>query len=171
MTKRGKNTSGFLLTPLSDVLDKTLNKPGLKKAFRENKVLFVWNRAVGESIAANAKPIFIKDGVMTVETRNHAWSQELSLISGKILDAINEAIGKKVISALRFQLAEGEFTPLVSEEEEPRKSSLGQEELDPEIEQEIDSMLSSIEDADYKEALRNLMRRGANLEKTKALRK
>lgn len=163
MSNRRKNSSGFLITPLGDVLNKTLNKPSWKKAFRENKVLFVWNKAVGESIAMNAKPIFIKDGVMTIETRNHAWSQELSLISEKIVDAVNEAVGKRVISALKFQVAEGEFTPLELTHEEKQKLSLEKEELDPETEKEIDALLSEIEDPDYKEALRNLMRRGAKI--------
>lgn len=163
MSKRGKNTSGFSLTPLGDVLDKTFNKPGLKKAFRENNALFLWNQAVGESIAANAKPIFIKDGVMTVETRNHAWSQELSLISEQIIDAVNNAVGKKVISALKFQTAAGEFTPFEAVAKQSSTSPREEYILDPQTEQEIDALLSSIEDPDYKEALRNLMRRGATL--------
>jgi predicted nucleic acid-binding Zn ribbon protein len=67
------------------------------------KVQECWDRAVGASVAGEAAPTSEREGTVTVSCRSAVWSAELEMLSGTLVDQLNEALpaGARV-HALKF---------------------------------------------------------------------
>lgn len=64
------------------------------------RVQRVWSVAVGETIAAAARPIAERDGVLTVACADAVWSAELELMP-TLVDRLNATLGEPLLSRLR----------------------------------------------------------------------
>ena len=62
----------------------------------------VWRSAMGERIAAQARPLKERDGVITVGCRAATWAQELDLLHDDLLVRLNAALGSQPVRGLRF---------------------------------------------------------------------
>ena len=63
-----------------------------------------WTEAVGERIAAEARPVAESDGVLTVSCSSSAWAQELDLLSPELLERLSEALSEADLPrTLRFR--------------------------------------------------------------------
>jgi predicted nucleic acid-binding Zn ribbon protein len=51
-----------------------------------------WAGAAGPAVAAEAEPVAERDGVVTIACRSATWAQELDLLQGELLEALNEAL-------------------------------------------------------------------------------
>jgi predicted nucleic acid-binding Zn ribbon protein len=69
------------------------------------RVQQVWELATGPAIAAAARPTGERDGVLTVTCDAAVWAQELHLMAGDLVPALNAAIGGESISELRCRTA------------------------------------------------------------------
>ena len=65
----------------------------------------VWPDAVGEVIAAQAEPTGERGGVLTVTCSSAVWAQELDLLSERVIEGLNEALGRPAVRRLRPQAA------------------------------------------------------------------
>lgn len=65
----------------------------------------VWPQVAGERFARAAEPVSERDGVVTVACESAVWAQELDLLSERVVEAVNEAIGRPVVRRLRPQAA------------------------------------------------------------------
>lgn len=63
----------------------------------------VWERAVGERIAAVARPVSERDGVITVECESSVWAQELTLMERRLRSRLEREIDGDGPSELRFR--------------------------------------------------------------------
>ena len=79
-----------------------LRRFGIDNAIAQNNALNIWDDAVGESVAMNAKPDRVEHGVLIVKVSSPTWRQELYFQKKEIIEKINQAIGKKVIRDIRF---------------------------------------------------------------------
>jgi predicted nucleic acid-binding Zn ribbon protein len=61
-----------------------------------------WRQAMGERIAAQARPLKERDGVITVGCRAATWAQELDLLHDDLLARLNAALGSHPVRGLRF---------------------------------------------------------------------
>ena len=61
-----------------------------------------WRVAVGERIAAEARPLRERDGVLTVGCSAATWAQELDLLQDELLARLNEALRPRELRRLRF---------------------------------------------------------------------
>ena len=64
-----------------------------------------WGRAAGEAFARAAEPVAERDGVITVACASAVWAQELDLLSERVVEALNQAIGRPAVRRLRPQAA------------------------------------------------------------------
>ena len=62
-----------------------------------------WPRVVGESVAANSRPLEFKGESLVVTTRSSAWSQQLAFLQERIIAGLSEVCGEP-IGALRFRV-------------------------------------------------------------------
>ncbi len=80
-------------------------------AFREEiepvkplaRIQTVWDDAVGEAIAAVARPVGEREGTLTVECESSVWAGELALMEPRIKARIDEALGGDGPETIRFR--------------------------------------------------------------------
>jgi predicted nucleic acid-binding Zn ribbon protein len=66
-----------------------------------------WRQAVGERIAAEARPVREREGVVTVECRASTWAQELDLLQDELVSRLNEALAQPRVEGLRLVVGDG----------------------------------------------------------------
>ncbi len=75
---------------------------GLDKKLDQVRVIELWPELVGENIARIARAERVDDGILYVKVSSMTWRTELLFQKRKILERIDERIGKKVIKDIRF---------------------------------------------------------------------
>ena len=60
-----------------------------------------WPGAVGEVIAAEARPTAERGGVVTISCSASVWAQELDLMAPQILDQLNDQLPERGVQRLR----------------------------------------------------------------------
>ena len=125
--------------PLSSVLSSFL------ESLRIPHVAFLvslrkgWPEIAGPLVSRNAIPLSLRNGVLTIVARNHAWAQELQMSKTTLLSRIRETMGERIpVNDLRFA---------VGPEESPLPAG-----PDPEG-------LSAVADPETRESLRTIYRR------------
>tara|TARA_X000001036_G_scaffold296392_1_gene275531 strand:- start:1946 stop:2221 length:276 start_codon:yes stop_codon:yes gene_type:complete len=90
------------LQHIATAIKKLIKKNGLKKGLDQQKAIDVWGEVVGENINQNTKPKTVEFGVLTVETENAVWRQELYIQKKNIIFSINKKLKNKIIKDIRF---------------------------------------------------------------------
>jgi predicted nucleic acid-binding Zn ribbon protein len=62
-----------------------------------------WPEAAGAAFAGASEPVSERDGVVTVACVSAVWAQELDLLSERVIERLNEALGQPVVKRLRAQ--------------------------------------------------------------------
>jgi predicted nucleic acid-binding Zn ribbon protein len=62
-----------------------------------------WLEAAGEAFAAQSEPIAERAGTITVACASAVWAQELDLFSERVVERLNETLGRPAVRALRPQ--------------------------------------------------------------------
>ena len=109
--------------PLSSILDAFL------ESLRIPHVAFLvalrkrWTEIAGPLVSRNATPLSLRNGVLTVVVRNHAWAQELRMSRTTMMERIRETVGDRIpVGDIRFTvgpLDSGKETETVPREEAP----------------------------------------------------
>jgi predicted nucleic acid-binding Zn ribbon protein len=94
--KRGKVTS------LGRALHRLLRSWGIDGKVRENQAAMSWGKAVGPRIAEQTEALGVEDGKVFVRVRSSSWKTELVFMKPKIIDRLNQAVGKEVIKDIVF---------------------------------------------------------------------
>jgi predicted nucleic acid-binding Zn ribbon protein len=88
------------------VLERVLSALNLGLKVKQYRIWDVWNSVVGEAIARQAQPQQIRAMVLWVNVSSSTWMQQLEFMKRQIVERINERIGEKVISDIRFRIGE-----------------------------------------------------------------
>jgi predicted nucleic acid-binding Zn ribbon protein len=91
--------------PLATALDRLTAE--LAPATLLAAVQRAWPRAAGEAFAAQSSPVSERDGVVTVACSSSVWAQELDLLSERVVERLNEALGRPAVKGLRPQARPG----------------------------------------------------------------
>jgi predicted nucleic acid-binding Zn ribbon protein len=62
-----------------------------------------WEAVVGEAIAASARPVAERAGVLEVACEDAVWAAELELMGPQLVIALNAAIGAGELRSLRVR--------------------------------------------------------------------
>jgi predicted nucleic acid-binding Zn ribbon protein len=68
-----------------------------------------WSTAVGEQLAAVARPVSERDGTLTIECADAVWAQELDLMQDTLLERLQAEVGDQAPRALRFRVNSERF--------------------------------------------------------------
>jgi predicted nucleic acid-binding Zn ribbon protein len=60
-----------------------------------------WSEAAGSAFAAHSEPVAEHGGVVTVACGSAVWAQELDLLSERVVERLNDALGRPAVRALR----------------------------------------------------------------------
>jgi hypothetical protein len=138
-----------------------LRRLNLDTRMRGYVVWGVWNQAVGETVAQQAQPSFVRGGILFVRCSSSAWMQQLHFMKGTIREELNRLLGKEVIKDIRFQMG------MISRPN-PDPSIQDQEiVLDDAEREKIDEILRPLRDPETREIARRIMIKGASVNKRK----
>lgn len=87
---------------IASALKTLIRSSGLQKGLDQQRAIDLWSEVVGESIDSNTEPVSVEHGVLSIKTKNSAWSQELQLQKPQILEKLNKKLDKKIIKDIRF---------------------------------------------------------------------
>jgi len=121
----------------------------------------VWEKAMGETIAQQAQPAFMRGGVLFVKCSSSAWMQQLQFMKGKMCEQLNRLLGKEVIKDIRFQMGMIDRPP-------HGETSVKDQEvaLDAAEQTRIDEALRPLSDPEIREIARRIMIKEASAKKT-----
>jgi predicted nucleic acid-binding Zn ribbon protein len=68
-----------------------------------------WSSAVGERLAAAARPVSERSGTLTVECADAVWAEELDLMQERLLERLRVELGDRAPGSLRFRVAPDRF--------------------------------------------------------------
>jgi predicted nucleic acid-binding Zn ribbon protein len=67
-------------------------------------VLGAWADVVGESVAAHAKPVAVRNGALVVEVDDPAWATQLRWLGDDLLARLAERIGSPVADRVEIRV-------------------------------------------------------------------
>ena len=87
---------------LGDVLRKAIEENQSSFRFDEMTAVNAWPMVIGADLARHTMRPFIKNGLMTIRVPSAPLRQELNMMRSSIARALNEVVGKPVVTELRF---------------------------------------------------------------------
>jgi predicted nucleic acid-binding Zn ribbon protein len=93
--------------PAAAAFQKALESAAPKTALAATQT--AWTDAVGEQLAAVARPAAERDGVLTVECASAVWAQELDLMQAQLLDRLRGKLGERAPETLKFRVEPDRF--------------------------------------------------------------
>ena len=136
--------------PLSSILDAFLESLRIPHVAFLVSLRKKWPEIAGPLVSRNASPLSLRNGVLTIVVRNHAWAQELQMSKIPMIGRIRETVGERIpVSDIRFTVGS---LASVEEEAAPREEPPHPAGPDPEG-------LSAVADPETRESLRALHRR------------
>jgi hypothetical protein len=64
-----------------------------------------WEQVVGPDVAAHARPVSLRDGVLLLAVDHPAWATQLAYLRGELLARIAATTGSDTVSDLRIRVA------------------------------------------------------------------
>ena len=90
------------ISRVGGLLNSTMDGFGIRGKVMERQAMARWKETVGPHIASSTMPETVRDGILFVCCKSSMWANELSLHRTDIISRLNKAVGKKVISDIRF---------------------------------------------------------------------
>jgi hypothetical protein len=140
---------------IKTILEDTLDQLGLIEKIDECKALALWNDVVS-TLASRTQPVSISNSKLIVNVTDSVVLHTLSLYKRKYVEKINLLAGRNVIKDIIFRVGkvEKKDREVIGRDnymEELKGTQLDQSELE-----KIDEIVSTVEDDDIKDSLRNL---------------
>lgn len=139
--------------PVADLLAAVFRGTPAEHRLREAVIWQVWDAAVGEQIARRARPVAIRDGLLTVAVSNAPWMQQLTYLKKRIIDALNAAVGEELVRDILLKAGRLEEAPQ-PQPHQPRKRPLSAAER-----QQVADQAAAVADPELREAFERLMAR------------
>jgi hypothetical protein len=146
------------------LIQNILRQQGLDGRLREYRAWQVWDDVVGPQIAARARPVRIREGILEVRVDQAVWMQQLQLLKPKILVRLNERLEGATIRDL--YLRRGKIERETPETPAPTPPSWQSASLTEAEESDIEAALAPLADPELRQSLRAILVRQAKLEKT-----
>ena len=137
---------------VSGLLDEIFHGKPLEKRLKEGRIWMVWDSAVGTQIAAKARPVNFRDGVLTVMVSNAPWMQQLNFLKKGVIEKLNAALGEEVVREIFLKAGMPDRS-----QKEPALTKKPARPLTAAESERIDRETSDIDDPELREAFANLL--------------
>lgn len=139
--------------PVAELMATLFRGKPAEKRLEEGKIWLLWDAAVGRQIAAKARPVSFRDGVLTVAVANAPWMQQLTFLKKGIVEKLNERLGRELVRDiyLKAGVAEKPVPPAkpprrkerpLSDAEKLRIANRSSEIADPELRAAVERLLA-----------------------------
>lgn len=142
------------ITDISTILHKSFKNLKLDKILREQKIIKVWDKAVGEKISKKAQPYKVIGSTLYVKVLDSPWMQELNFMKSIIIDKINDELKEKKVEKIIFKRGRLEKQYRGSTTPKPPWLKVNLDELD---KASIKRTVSSVKDPELKSTFSNLL--------------
>lgn len=89
---------------IKDILSAALGKYRPARDMEMTQIWDIWDSAVGQAIALNAKPNTFKEGTLTVNVSSSAFIHHLRFLEKDMITKINKKTGKELVKQIRFKI-------------------------------------------------------------------
>ena len=89
---------------IRSIIEDVIENLNMKRKLNISRIFNCWEEIVGTEISKKAKPIKVTGGVLRVSVTTSTWANELSLMSGQLIEKINSFIGEEVVKRIRFKI-------------------------------------------------------------------
>lgn len=93
--------------PVSNLLDRTLRAMGIRQQVRDVQIREVFAVVMGPAMLPFCRAERLERGTLVVASTNSALAHQIHMDSPRVIDAINERLGAKVVQRFRFIPLEG----------------------------------------------------------------
>ena len=100
--KKDDKQPGFV--HIGSVIDGVLKNYRSKPDFELTEIWRLWDEAVGEAIAQNARPAAFKGKLLIVHVISSTCIHQLNFLKNDLMDKINAALGKPLIGEIKFKI-------------------------------------------------------------------
>jgi hypothetical protein len=152
MRKRGKQIN---LQRLGNVLAGILKKHNIFFDSEEQRLLEIWQKAVGPQISVQTRPDKLKRNTLFVKVSSSVWMHQLHILKQDIIEKTNQLLGKDLIKNIHFSIGDIP-SPMPAH---PYVSSFSPDSyaLKDKEKKLIEKSVSSVADPELKEILRRVM--------------
>jgi hypothetical protein len=143
------------------ILETTLKGLEIDVQLKTHSIWSAWKEVVGESVALNTQPRSIRNRILFIDVCHQTWIQQLQFLKPMLLEKVNTFLGEPYIQDIRFKLGKIS-SPLSAPSKDPDWRS---EKLDSLTLSRIEGTLQKLQDEETRENLRNILIKGAKLER------
>ena len=89
---------------IGDIINKALKTCRQDCSGDLAQVWSLWDTAVGNVIAKNARPEAFKGKLLLVHVNSSAWMHHLQFLKKDMINQINAALGKELVQDIKFKI-------------------------------------------------------------------
>jgi len=89
---------------IGNVLEGVLKNYRSEPDYALMKVWRLWDEAVGETIASNARPAAFKGKLLIVHVISATWIHQLQFLKNDLIAKLNDALGKPLVEKIKFKI-------------------------------------------------------------------
>ena len=89
---------------IGKIIDDVIKQYRTEPNFALKKVWRLWDEAVGETIARNARPAAFKGKLLIVHVNSSAWIHQLQFLKNDLITKLNAALGKPLVEEIKFKI-------------------------------------------------------------------
>jgi hypothetical protein len=146
---------------IQSILEKTLKTLEIDVPLKTYSIVGAWKEIVGESVAGHSQPRSIRNQILFIDVVHPTWMQQLQFLKPTLLNQVNAFLGGNLIQDIRFKL--GNVSPPLPDP--PKTLSMEDESLDQGTSDRIENLLEKIDDEEVQRSLREVLIKGAKLER------
>ncbi len=136
-----------------------LQQRGMAERMEDYRAWQVWDQVVGPQIAARARPLRLREGVLEVRVDQPVWMQQLQLMKPQILARLAQRLGRETIRDLYLRRGRIDPAPPPAAPPPPLPP------LNEEEKSAVEAAVAGIADPELQARLRALFTRQARLDK------
>ena len=147
--------------PVRSIVEETIQALGIDAPIKNYSLFGAWKEIVGETIALQTQPRSLRNQILFIDVSHSTWIQQLQFLKPQLLEKLNAFLGEPQIKDIRFRLGK------ISSPSLPSSPSpvWPKEPLDKGTLDRMDQLLWKIDDKEMREGLRNILIKGAKLER------
>ncbi|MCK4503109.1 MAG: DUF721 domain-containing protein [Desulfuromonadales bacterium] len=150
---------------VSSLLQQLLGKPGIGEQISRHQAWLVWDQLVGEQIAAHARPLKLRKGVLEVQVDHPVWMQQLQMLKPQIMEKITAKIPNAGITDIYLRQTRNPDTYRPKRKVSTEPPAWTKTELTATEKELIENELQVVNNPELKEELRKLFTRQKQLDR------
>ncbi|MBM7624297.1 DUF721 domain-containing protein [Sporohalobacter salinus] len=155
-----------MVKPINRVLEKTLQDLSLSHKIKEQQVLNIWPKVIGDKVKKHTKASYINQGTLFVTVDNSTWAHQLLFLKEDLISRLNQHLDQKMVEDIRFKLGSINSNSTRNHKFED-SFDLSEIELTLEEVNEVEDKLRPVSDEELKQKLYSILVKNKKLNKWK----